>query len=377
MADAGIETIFKEAYQSAIQKTIRNSQSIGVAFPQVALGEEGRYNRERISYWTGGFWGGLIWLAYREKKSERLFELACEIEQAQDGPLNEYIHMHHDVGFLWLPTAVFHHRMTGCETSKVRGLKAATILASRFNLNGRFIRAWNDDVREDSKGFAIIDCLMNLPLLYWASKELNDPRFKQIACAHTDTVLQYFVREDFTVPHIMGFDAETGSVIGPVAGQGKELDSVWSRGQAWGIYGFAIGYRETGDIRYLNTACAMAKHFCDYLPEDGIPHWDFCTSEKDCYARDSSASCIAASGILEIAELMSDQEEKEYYLNCAKDILRKIIQNYTCFDDRSQGIVSMGTVNFIRNCHINVPIIYGDFYFVEALGKLHGLPGIF
>lgn len=375
MADRVIETIFKEAYQSAIQKTIRNSKSIGVAFPQVA--EDGFYNRERASYWTGGFWGGLVWLAYRAQKTEGLFELACEIEAAQDGPLNEYVHMHHDVGFMWLPTAVFHHRTTGCQSSKVRGMKAAGILASRFNLNGRFIRAWDSDVRGDSQGFAIIDCLMNLPLLYWASKELNDPRFKQIACAHTDTALQYFVREDFTVPHIMSFDADTGSVIGPVAGQGKGLDSVWSRGQAWAIYGFAIGYRETGDQRYLDTACAMAKRFYHNLPEDGIPYWDFCSEEKDRYARDSSAACIAASGILEIAGLVSGEEDKEYYLNYAKDILRKIIQNYACFDDSSQGIVSMGTVNYISNRHINMPIIYGDFYFVEALGKLHGLPGVF
>lgn len=347
MADTEIEEIFKDAYQSAIQKTVRNSQAMGAIFPEVALGTKGIYNQERASYWTGGFWGGMLWLAYRASKHEGLFELACEIEGAQDAPLEEYIHMHHDVGFMWLPTAVFHYRMTGCQASKIRGLKAASLLASRFNLNGRFIRAWDDDVRSDSKGFAIIDCLMNLPLLYWASGELNDPRFKQIARAHTDTALQYFVREDFTVPHIMSFDADSGSAIGPVAGQGKGLDSVWSRGQAWAIYGFAIGYRETGELRYLDTACAMAERFCSNLPEDGIPYWDFCSDEKDRYARDSSAACIAASGLLEIAKLVSSVEAKEYFFNFAKCILKKIIQNYACFDDTSQGIVQMGTVNFI------------------------------
>ncbi|MFR1896897.1 MAG: glycosyl hydrolase, partial [Hungatella sp.] len=160
------DKIFIEAYNDAAAKVERNSGRIGLAFPQAVPDGEREYNREEPDYWTGGFWGGQLWLAYRALKKEPLRELARAIEEAQDVPLNEFTKLHHDVGFMWLPTAVLDYRLTGREESRVRGLKAAAILASRFNLNGRFIRAWNEENRENSQGLAIIDCLMNLPLLY-------------------------------------------------------------------------------------------------------------------------------------------------------------------------------------------------------------------
>lgn len=367
---------FTNAYEASIEKVIQNSRKIGVSFPQAASGKNGSYNNEEPSYWTGGFWGGLLWLAYQESGSRQLFELACEIEEAQDEALNEFTRLHHDVGFMWLPTAVAHYRITGCQASKVRGLKAAAILASRFNLKGRFLRAWNEEQRKDSSGLVIIDCLMNLPLLYWASKEMEDSRYRQIACAHTDTVLRTFVRTDYTVPHIMSFDSESGRVLRAEMGQGKSQDSVWSRGQAWAIYGFAIGYRETGNKEYLRISSRMAKHFYENLPEDKVPYWDFCADKEEQYARDSSAACIAASGILELAK-WSEGGEKEYFAECAKEILRGLIENYVCFGDETEGIVKKGTVNFMANQYINTPIIYGDFYFLEALGKLLGREGFF
>ena len=371
------DKIFIEAYNDAAAKVERNSGRIGLAFPQAVPDGEREYNREEPDYWTGGFWGGQLWLDYRALKKEPLRELARAIEEAQDVPLNEFTKLHHDVGFMWLPTAVLDYRLTGREESRVRGLKAAAILASRFNLNGRFIRAWNEENRENSQGLAIIDCLMNLPLLYWASRELNDPRYAQIARAHTDTVLAHFVREDATVPHIVEFDAGTGAYRGPAVGQGKSPDSAWSRGQAWAVYGFAAAYRETGEACYLRTAERMAKRFFENLPEDGIPYWDFCSDEKDRYARDSTAACVAASGMLEIAGLTKEDREKEYFTGCAGKILENIITNVADFGDDTQGIVRMGTVNYAQKRYINTSVIYGDFYFIEALGKMQGLTGAF
>jgi unsaturated chondroitin disaccharide hydrolase len=367
---------FRNAYEASIEKIIRNSRKIGISFPQVASGENGSYNREEASYWTGGFWGGLLWMAYRESGNHQLFELACEIEEAQDEALNEFTKLHHDVGFMWLPTAVAHYQITGCKVSRVRGLKAAAVLASRFNLKGGFLRAWNEEQRENSSGLVIIDCLMNLPLLYWASREMKDPRYWQMACAHTDTVLRTFVREDYTVPHIMVFDSGNGGVIGPAKGQGKSLDSVWSRGQAWAIYGFAIGYRETGNTEYLKISSQMAQHFYENLPEDKVPYWDFCADKEEQYAKDSSASCIAASGMLELAKGL-EGSEKERFIEYAKSILKSLMEQYACFGDETEGIITRGTVNFACNQYINVPIIYGDFYFLEALGKLLGREGFF
>lgn len=371
------ESLFKNAYEASIRKIERNRDRISLAFPQVAIGEPEVYNQEPPHYWTGGFWGGLVWLAYRESGDRGMFELACEIEQAQDPVLDGFMELHHDVGFMWLPTAVFHHRMTGCEASRVRGLKAASALASRFNLNGRFIRAWNDEPGENQSGLTIVDCMMNLSLLFWAARQQEDPRYAQIACAHADTVMRHFVREEFTVPHKVKFNPETGACLGTAKGQGKALDSVWSRGQAWALYGFSIAYRETKKPEYLDTAKGIATWFYQHLPEDKVPFWDFCSDEKDQYARDSSAACVAASGMLEIAMLVEEKGEREQFSGWAKEILRHIIEEYACFDDSSQGIVRKGTVNYICNRYINVPIIYGDFYFVEALGKLKGQQGVF
>lgn len=371
------EAMFTNAYQAAVRKVVSNSRDIGAAFPQAVSEETGLYSREDVSYWTGGFWGGLLWLAYRACGETQLFELACEIEQEQDAALAEFMKLHHDVGFMWLPTAVFHHRLTGCSASRIRGLKAAAVLASRFHLNGRYLRAWNEEQRPDSSGLTIVDSLMNVPLLYWASRVTGDPGFRQIAEAHTDTVLKAFVRENYTVPHITKIDVESGRVIGPVQGQGKDVNSAWSRGQAWAVYGFAAGYRETGKTVYLETACRMAERFYESLPEDKIPWWDFCSEEKDRYAKDSSAACVAASGMLELAGLMTEKRNKERMEGRAREILEALITHCACFDGENQGIIKYGTVNYIHRRYVNVPIIYGDFYFLEALGKLNGEAGAF
>lgn len=366
-----------DAYNRGIAKVQRNSNIIGASFPHVALGEEKLYNQEPPSFWTSGFWGGMLWLAYRETQNPRLFELACEIENALDQPLHEFVHLHHDVGFMWLPTSVIHYKTTANEVSRTRGLLAANLLAGRFNLAGRFIRAWNDEVQSDCQGLAIIDCMMNLPLLYWASKELRDPRFSHIAAAHADTVLEHFVREDSTVPHIMRFCPETGECLGPVDGQGMAPDSCWSRGQAWALYGFAISFRETGHIRYLKASIDIAKRFYQNLPEDKIPYWDFCSAPEDRFVKDTSAACIAASGMLELERLISDEDEKVQFHQMAVTLLEALTSQHACFDDSSQGIIDMGTVSYFHKKHINQPIIYGDFYYLEALGKLRGLDGFF
>ncbi len=369
-----MEDIFLDAYVKSMEKIKRNSESIGVKFPHVAIEENGNYNNERVGFWTGGFWCGLLWLNYRETYDPKIFEIANEIETIQDTVLDDFEQLHHDVGFMWLPTAVEHYKHTNSAISRKRALKATSVLASRFNLAGKFIRAWNGDRRI---GWGIIDCMMNLSLLYWASKETKDPRFKQIAEAHAKTAQKAFIRDDYSVVHVVSFDYNNGNKIENMQGQGKSPESSWSRGQAWAIYGFAISYRETGNADFIDTAKKVADRYMERLPKDKIAYWDFDTDEKDKFAKDTSSMSIAASGMLEIAKLCSNNEEKNKYINEAKTLLKVLIEKCACFDDSTQGIIKMGTVNYTNNKYVNVPIIYGDFYFVEALGKLKGLNGIF
>lgn len=369
--------MYQEYYDKAIAKIVRNSRKIGARFPHVAVNEDGSFNEEPRFFWTGGFWAGMLWLAYRETHQLNLFETACEIEDKLDEPLDQFLNIHHDVGFMWTLSALAHYRMTGCEKSRVRCLKAASHLAGRFNLAGRYIRAWNDPRRVDVAGTVIIDSMMNLPLLFWASKETGDPRFKHLAVAHANTVITKMLRSDNTVPHIAVFDENSGEKKWNLGGQGKAPDSIWSRGQAWAIYGFAIAYRECGDPIYLETAKKIATKFMSLLPDDGIPYWDFCAEESEKFVKDTSAACCAASGMLEIAKLCEDEVEAERFKSCAETLLSTIAEKCSCFDDQTQGIVKYGTVNYPKGQYINVPIIYGDFFFVEALSKLQDKNGLF
>lgn len=364
-----------DAYVESLNKILALNSKIGASFPHVCL--DGHYNCEDASFWTSGFWGGLLWLAYRETQNEALRETAECIEEQLNAPLQQFYDIHHDVGFMYLPTAVVNYQWTGNEQSRRTGLIAASHLAGRFNLSGQFIRAWTDRVDPNSTGWAIIDCLMNLPLLFWASREENDPRFKQIAVAHANTVLKQFVRADWTVPHIVSFDPKTGEKIENLGGQGLGPDSAWSRGQAWAIYGFAIAARETGDHAYVTAAKNIANYFLSHLPEDKVPYWDFRTADKDKFVRDSSAAACAASGLLELSQLLEDETESAFYQKSAVSILKGLYDNYADFSGRQDAILTMGTVSYPVNRHVNVPIIYGDYYFVEALAKLKGQPGLF
>ncbi|MGI2296070.1 glycoside hydrolase family 88 protein [Paenibacillus sp. GXUN7292] len=364
-----------DAYSQALIKINRLNEKIGASFPHVCL--DGNYNCEDASFWTSGFWGGLLWLAYRETKEEALRETAELIEQKLNVPLQQFYDIHHDVGFMYLPTSVINYQLSGNEESRRMGLIAASHLAGRFNLSGQFIRAWTDRVDPNSTGWAIIDCLMNLPLLFWASKEENDPRFKQIAVAHANTVLKQFVRDDWTVPHIVSFNPETGEKIENLGGQGLGPDSAWSRGQAWAIYGFAIAARETGDQAYVTASKNIANYFLSHLPEDKVPYWDFRTADKDKHVRDSTAAACTASGLIELSKLIEDETEASFYYESAIAILKGLYDNYADFSDGQDAILTKGTVSYPVNRHVNVPIIYGDYYFLEALVKLRGQQGLF
>lgn len=362
-ADAVLET--------CMEKVKHNIDLIGETFPHVSL--NGYYNCEKPEFWTAGFWPGILWLYYLTKGDWRAKDLAVSLEERLDQVMEDFEGLHHDVGFMWLPTAVLHNRIEKNPKSRRRGLKAASLLAGRFNPSGNFIRAWNDDVRPNSQGIAIIDCLMNLPLLYWASEEMKDCRFRNIAIRHTDMVVEHFLRADDTVPHIVCFLPETGEKLENLAGQGKSPDSIWSRGQSWALYGFAVAGRETKDHRYLEISRRIADKVIALLGDETAPCWDYCATGIEREAKDTSAASCAASGMLLLSEQLEDVAEKEYYRLKAEWIVRGLCEQYVDFSDKEQGILRNGTVSYPDGRHINVPIIYGDYFLIEALMRLTGL----
>ena len=324
---------------------------------------------DRIGWWTNGFFGGQLWLLYHAFGYDLFRTVAQEIEEKLDRNLMDYQGMDHDSGFRWLMTSVANYRLTGNWASKNRGLLAAANLAGRFNLAGGFIRAWNDGGSGENAGWAIIDCMMNLPLLYWASEQTNDDRFAQIARAHADMARQAFVREDGSVNHIVEFDQKTGEMIRSLGGQGMKEGSSWTRGQSWALYGFSLSYRHTGDKKYLETAQRIAAYILSQIPGNGIIPVDFC-QPKDCDWEDSSAAAIMACGFLELEQYV-DAEEGQVYREAALHLLHTLEEKRCCFDENIDHIVENCTAAY-NDEHHNFAIIYADYFFTEAIMRLCG-----
>ncbi|MBT2290780.1 glycoside hydrolase family 88 protein [Paenibacillus albidus] len=361
----------EEAWSRALDKTKRNSLRIGTEFPHASQG--GKYVLEQPFWWTAGFWPGQLWLLYNESRDESLRSIAEACEQRLDAVLDEYVRLDHDLGFMWTLTSVASFKLLGNEVSRVRALKAANYLAARFNLRGSFIRAWNPWYEgEDNRGYAIIDCAMNMPLLFWASEVSGDPRYRHIAEAHMDTVVKHFIRPDGSVYHIVRFDPDTGAFIEGIGGQGYAADSAWSRGTAWAIYGLTLAYHHTGRVEYLHTAQKVAHFFLARLPEDHVPQWDFRAPEDSRQLRDSSAGACAASGLLLLADKIGGVEGS-VYREPAVRMLESLYRGYGTWDnDDEEGLIRSGTSNYPAGQNIDVPLIYGDFFYVEGLARLKG-----
>ncbi len=356
-----LQTIFESIDRKLQAECVR----VGHKIPYTT--ENGMYETDmrdkNISWWTNGFWAGMLWQMYHATGNEFYKQTAEYSEEAFDEALRRFEGLHHDVGFQFLHTAVADYRLTGNPESRVRGLHAATLLAGRFNGIGNYIRAWNKDM----PGWMIVDCLMNIPLLYWAGKELNDPRFADVADKHAHTALRTLVREDGSCNHIAIFDPNTGELLELPGGQGRAEGSSWSRGQSWAIYGFALEYMHTGKQEYLDAAKKVAHYFIANVASTGyVALADFRAPKEPVYW-DTTASACAACGLLQIAEMVPEYEKDFYYDNAVK-MLEALVDHHCDWDVEKDSIVQNGTEAYGRGVHI--PIIYGDYFLVEGILRL-------
>ena len=360
---------FDEALAAAEAKVMRLAGKVGPSFLHATV--DGRYVCDRPEWWTSGFWPGMLWLVYARTGDATLARIARQAEDELERIVldDRLYELHHDVGFQFMPTAVMRHKLTGDDGAKRRGVLAASLLMARFNPASAAIEAWNGDVK---RGMSIIDTLMNLPLLFWAGETLGEPRFRNLAEAHLRTALKHFVRNDGTTRHIVRFDQATGDVIEVLGGQGYAPDSVWSRGQSWAVYGLPLAYRYTRQPLYLETACKVADSFIAALPDTGVPPWDFRAPDAATAPRDSSAGATAASGLLELATLVPDAAARRYR-DAAASLLKALSDRCATWDDDGQdGLLRDATGKLPLGENIEVSLIYGDFYFLEALYKLSG-----
>ncbi|WP_167859256.1 glycoside hydrolase family 88 protein [Paenibacillus cymbidii] len=302
-------------------KIYRNCLAYGDDLPFAAGKADGSYATNGKGHWTDGFWPGLILLAYADTRDPALlasyeryvpFLEERAANDAERNRANGCLPLDHDVGFIFHFTAVYHWMLTGSEASKRTGLQAAQVLLDRFHERGEFLRAWNDwegdspDFREEKKGKAIVDSLMNVPLLFWAHRVTGEARYRDAAERHVRRLRGLIVRDDGSTHHTFNFNPETGEPIGGKSVQGYADESCWSRGHAWAIYGFALAGRYTGDRQTLLAARKCAAYWLGSLLPDGDAPWDFAAPRNERLPIDTSAMAVACCGLLELAARLPD-----------------------------------------------------------------------
>lgn len=365
----------EKIWDSLEKKITAECERVGTDIPFIPY--QGRYidcmMPGGLSWWTNGFWPGILWQMYYATGKEIFRETAHGVDERMAAVLADFENLDHDIGFLFLPGIVAEYRLTGDESCRSRGIHAANLLAGRFNSKGQFIRAWNKSMGgEDVPGWMIIDCLLNIPLLFWAGNELKDPRFTAIAEQHAQTALHRLLRPDGSCSHIVSFDPSSGAFLGSLGGQGYGEGSSWSRGQGWAVYGFALAYRNTGNPEYLEAAKRSA-HYCISAMSvtDWLPRVDFRAPMEKVARYDSGAGVIIACGLLELSEHVPELEQG-IYRDAAFRILQACEERFANMDPDTDGILFGGSVMYHNDPLADQAFIYNDYFFLEAILRLRG-----
>ena len=321
--------------------------------------------------WTTGFWPGLQWLAW-ELTGERGFRDAARASAADFGRrLADGQDLDtHDLGFLYTLSCVPAWERLGDEAARDAALRAAGHLMGRFLPAAGIIQAWGDLADPAQRGRTIIDSLMNLPLLTWAGQQTGDPRYANAVRRHTGQLREHMLRADDSTFHTYYWDVETGQPRFGATEQGAHDDSCWARGQAWGIYGFALNYRATGDPALAEASRRCAGYFLGHLPADLVPCWDLAYPGDSGALRDSSAAAIAVCGLLELSGLDRDADRATHYRQAADDILDSLIAGYTPDPaGASDALLLRGVYDMPKGIGVDEGTLWGDYFYLEALAR--------
>ncbi len=372
---AADEKMVREAMEEAVRIVRADLPVFTEKFPS-SNSFDGFYEATENVEWTTGFWTGAIWLAYEYTKDEAFKEAALvQVDSFLDRIQNKIDVNHHDMGFLFSLSCVAAYKLTGSEKGKEAALMAADHLAERYRENGKFLQAWGN-VGEASEYRLIIDCLLNLPILYWASEVTGEKRYAQMAENHIRTAMRCVLREDDSTYHTYFIDMETGEPAYGVTHQGNRNNSAWARGQAWGIYGIALSYHYLKDESYIDLFCRVTDFFIRHLPEDLVPYWDFDFDTGSTEPRDSSAAAVAVCGILEMVKYL-DEERGKKYREVADRLMAALITHCGNRDlKQSNGILLHGTYardskeNTCTNRGVDECNTWGDYFYMEALTRM-------
>jgi rhamnogalacturonyl hydrolase YesR len=319
-------------------------------------------------WWCSGFFPGTLLYIYEYTKDAEILKEA----KARLAILEKEKHYtgNHDLGFMMYCSFGNAYRIFKDPSYKTTIDTAAESLSTRYHPEAKVIQSWNSSKK--MAGPVIIDNMMNLELLSWVSDHGGDKKYKEIAITHANSTIKNHFRPDFSSYHVVDYDMKTGKVLQKITAQGAADSSAWSRGQAWGLYGYTMMYRFTKDKQYLKQAKNIAKFMLNdpNMPSDMIPYWDYDAPGIPNTYRDASAGAVMASALLELAQY-ADKAERKQYLSAAETALKTLASDtYRAKLGENGGFLLKHSVGSIpHNSEIDVPLTYADYYFLEALHR--------
>ncbi len=361
---------YQKTVEICLDRIRNNVMAFADQFPFVGSGD--KFILGPNGHWMTSFWTGELWLAYAMTGDDFFYDAASLHLESFHQRLINNVDINHDLGFLFTLSAVAQYKLTGDEKARSVALTAADRLIERFNPHGEYIQAWGPPGDPQEGGRFIVDCMMNLPLLYWATAQTGDPRYADIANRHAHTTRRYIIRPDGSTAHTFMMNPETGDPIGQKTRQGYADGSLWSRGQAWAINGFALAHVWSGDADFLAASRQTAVSFLAEIDPDYVPLWDFRLPENAPRIRDTSAAVIASVGLMRLANLL-DGEESERYRAAAHRLLDAQIG--AVFDPAAkgiQGLLPKATYDAAEPDYVEQYTLFGDYFFLEALARQVG-----
>ncbi len=365
-APKGLDKDIEKVKELAVAQTRLLGASVGGdEMPRTF--ENGKLVTSDIRWWTSGFFPGVCWYTYQLTGDGDILQLAIEQTGKMQDP-DRYFE-HHDIGFQTMCSSGRAYKVTGDTTYLATIRRGAELLASRYNPVVRSVKSWDNP---EYTFPVIIDNMMNLELLMYASKLFDNPEWAEMAIAHATTTLENHFREDYSSYHVVDYNPVDGSVLQKVTRQGFSDESSWSRGQAWGLYGFTMMYRESGKEEFLAQAENIARYLFPLLEKDPVPAWDFNADESSYSQKDASAAALMASAFIQLGRLTKDKTLSGKCRRQAEDIIRKLCTpEYLAAPGEQGGFLLKHSTGFYKaGSEVDVPLSYADYYFLEAIYNL-------
>jgi len=360
--------LFKQAFaEAAAQYKVLAQNLPADKFPKTYFPKTDKYEWSGSGWWCSGFYPGSLLYIYEQTKDQATLTEANRILKVLEK--EKFNTSTHDLGFMMFCSFGNAKDIDPKPEYKDILIQSAKSLASRFDPKVGCIKSWDSNKNEY---LVIIDNMMNLELLFWATKVTGDSSYYKIAVTHANTTMKNHFRPDYSSYHVINYNATTGEVQQKRTAQGFADESAWARGQAWGLYGYTVMFRETKNPIYLKQAQNIAKFIMSNpnMPADKIPFWDYNAPNIPNALRDASAASVTASALLELAKYSTSKLNKAYFKKAETILVNLSKAPYHAAQGKNGGFIIEHCVGHIpQNTEIDVPLTYADYYYLEGMKR--------